>query len=396
MQTEEKYWTLVDCNNFYSPSGGGVRRYHLEKMEFFKNNPQVRYVFAMPAARRSTEKLGDNAFIEHIPGVKIPGNWGYRFSISPGYLNEVLQKYTPQAVEVGSPYIMPWLIRYIRSNMADSPRIFGFWHADYPVTYVRRGTASLGKYFSELAENAAWKYACASYNWMDGVLVSSRQVMERMNRRGITKTHWVPLGVDHQFFHPGKRNPELVERMKGGESERLSIFFPHRFCEEKGVRTLLDAYPELCERLPHKPSVYFAGTGPDLDRVKEAAERYEHIHYLGFIHSREEMAEWFASADIGLALSGWETFGLSIMESLASGQVLVGADSGAAQEHISAGECGLLTRPGDSAMLVEKLIQLSRMPLKKISENSRKYASNFSWETCFSRELEIYQGEKEW
>ncbi len=38
-----------------------------------------------------------------------------------------------------------------------------------------------------------------------------------------------------------------------------------------------------------------------------------HLHYLGYISDKKEMARFHASCGVGLALSGWETFGLSIL-----------------------------------------------------------------------------------
>ena len=36
MPSESRPFTVVDFNNFWSPSGGGVRRYHLQKMAFYE------------------------------------------------------------------------------------------------------------------------------------------------------------------------------------------------------------------------------------------------------------------------------------------------------------------------------------------------------------------------
>ena len=43
-------FTIVDFNNFWSPSGGGVRRYHLQKMAFYEHQKEGLSVFVMPSA----------------------------------------------------------------------------------------------------------------------------------------------------------------------------------------------------------------------------------------------------------------------------------------------------------------------------------------------------------
>ena len=73
-------FTIVDFNNFWSPSGGGVRRYHLQKMAFYENlssesEEQVLSVFVMPDSKTFTEKKSASLVIEHVEAFRFPGKW---------------------------------------------------------------------------------------------------------------------------------------------------------------------------------------------------------------------------------------------------------------------------------------------------------------------------------
>lgn len=387
-----KRFCVVDCNNFWSPSGGGVRRYHLEKLEYFTKRDDILYVFIMSDKERFTEVINETTIIEHIPATKMPGNWEYRFKFTNINVLSVLKKHNPDVIEVGSPYFMPWIIRFSISFLDKRPKVFGFWHADFPITYVQRFLIDKSKTLAKVGEGAAWALSRLAYNWMDGILVSSQFVMKRMQKHGLKKLNWVPLGVDCDFFRPDFKDENLIKELKAGEENRLTIFFPHRFSEEKGVLTLLKAYPLLCEKLKFEPAIIFAGTGPYLDEVKAASDKYKHIKYLGFISEREEMRRYYSSTEMGLALSGWETFGLSIMESLSCGQVLVGANMGAANEHIENSKCGKTIEPANVGQLVNSIVSIIKSgEMDLMRENARKYASKFSWSECFKKELEIYQ-----
>ena len=57
-------FTIVDFNNFWSPSGGGVRRYHLQKMSFYEKQGETLSVFVMPSQTTYTEKRSDGLIIE--------------------------------------------------------------------------------------------------------------------------------------------------------------------------------------------------------------------------------------------------------------------------------------------------------------------------------------------
>ncbi len=384
--------SVLDCNNFWSPSGGGVRRYHLQKLDYFRGRPDVHYVFLMPDDHRRSEVLDEHTHIEHVPAFKVPGNWEYRFVLSSKVLREVIEKHRPDVIEVGSPYIMPFMVRRALKGLSFRPKVVGFWHADFPVTYVARFFARFGKLPSRLFESLAWWYARRHYNRMQGIFVPSRFIMERMRAREMRNLLFVPLGVDAEGFGPSRKNLERVEEMKAGMPERLTIFFGHRFMEEKGLRTFLKAYPEICRRLGHAPAVVFAGTGPDLPLVEQAIREHEHMRYIGFVKTPEEMASWYASCEMGLALSGWETFGLSILEAMASGQVLVGANQGAAREHIEKSGAGLCIPVADAEALAEAVVRLYRSPDKQEkSRRAMEYAASLSWDACFGREVELYR-----
>jgi alpha-1,6-mannosyltransferase len=103
------------------------------------------------------------------------------------------------------------------------------------------------------------------------------------------------------------------------------------------------------------------------------------------------MARYYASADIGLALSGWETFGLSILESMACGNAQVAANSGAAAEHIRKSSAGLLLKRRSANELADKITQLLSELNPDLKQSARQYAEKYSWKACFERQLNLYR-----
>lgn len=390
-------FTIVDFNNFWSPSGGGVRRYHLQKMAFYENlssetTDQVLSVFVMPDSKTFTEKKSDSLVIEHVEAFRFPGKWEYRFLWNPSQIEPVLAKYKPQVIEVGSPYLLPTMVRRAAKKIVPEAVLLSFWHADFPITYVQRPVANkFGKALGNLSKNVAFWYARQEFKHFNGIQVSCNEVLRRLDRHKLPTSHWIPLGCDIQMFSPTKRDEALVQKLKDGNPDRLTIFFPHRFCEEKGIELLLGAYPILCEKLGCEPALVFAGTGPYLPQVQEAVEKYPHIQYAGFISSIDEMARHYASVDLGLALSGWETFGLSILESMACGNAQIGASTGAAAEHIRESGAGVVLKERTPQALADAIVELYHSDMAAMKQKARVYAEKFSWADCFKRQLELYK-----
>lgn len=385
---------ILDFNNFWSPSGGGVRRYHLERMKFYESREDALLVFAQNDSKTYTEKISDSLIIEHVNAFRFPGNWEYRFLWKQKDIRPLLRKYSPDIAEVGSPYILPRAVAKAAKRVSPRTLLTAFWHADFPVTYVRRFFEKWG--FPNLARHAqsiAFGYARSSFRDFAKIEVSAKEILDRIHENGFAKERleWIPLGVDLETFRPDARDESLVESLKAGRKDRLTIFFPHRFCDEKGLNLFLEAYPILCKKLPCEPAVLFAGTGPDLPKVQAAAQKFEHIRYEGFLKSEREMARHYASVDISLALSGWETFGLSILESLACGNALVAADTGAAAEHLQGSLAGVLLHKRTPQALADAIVEISQKNLAGLKQNALSYASRFSWQDCFDRQLKLYQ-----
>jgi alpha-1,6-mannosyltransferase len=384
--------TVLDCNNFWSPTGGGVRRYHLEKLKYFCDRSEVKHVFVMPDTSTYQEVLGQGVYIEHVRSIKEPGTDGYRYVLNRNALRRVVNQHTPDIIEVGSPLFLPWLIRSVIRRTKPRPALVGFWHDDFPRTHLGRPARKFPPRIRESAEGLGWWWMRRTFASFDAMFVASKRVGTNMRRHGLRTCYYTPLGVDIDRFDRVRRDPDIVGTVNAGADDRISIFFPHRLSDEKGLSTVIQAYPLLCEKLPHAPALVFAGTGPGLRRVQEMARRYEHVRYLGYLESADDLARWYASSDIAVALSAFETFGLSAAEAMASGLALVGSDEGGAAELIEDSGCGITVPYGNTEDFVSAVSTLaSEGRLKERGRLGRSHVSRFTWEGTFRNELACYR-----
>ena len=381
--------TVLDVNNFWSPTGGGVRRYELEKARVLGATPGVKFVLAVPDARTWTEARADGAVFEHVGGT-LPTT--YRRIVSPTVLREVVARHQPDVIECGSPIILPWLMDAVTRELDRPPAIVGFWHADFPRSYTGLGLRLVHPRLEPHGERLGWWWMRKALAEFDAIFVASRWVGDNLIRHGLDRVFYTPLGVDTEQFHPRRRDPELVDRFRAGNPKRAVLFFPHRLSVEKGVATLLAAYERLATRLDPVPALVFAGTGPDRRLVERAVATHEHVHFVGYLESRALLAKHFASADVCPCLSKFETFGLSTAEAMASGLAIVAADQGCARELVEDSGAGLTVPFDDPEALADAIVTLIREGrLRERGAAGRAHAEGLVWEQTFARELRFYR-----
>ena len=81
--------------------------------------------------------------------------------------------------------------------------------------------------------------------------------------------------------------------------------------------------------------------------------------YLGF---RDDVERVFAAADVVVCPSQFESYGLSVVEAMASGKPVVSTRRGGPSETIVHGETGYLVDPGDAETFARYVIELLRNP----------------------------------
>ena len=83
----------------------------------------------------------------------------------------------------------------------------------------------------------------------------------------------------------------------------------------------------------------------------------DHIRFVGR-QPQEELSQWYSQMDIVLMPSRSEGFGLTAIEAMAHGCVMVASDVGGLPEVVRDGICGLLHRTEDIADMAAKISTL--------------------------------------
>ncbi|MBW3660107.1 MAG: glycosyltransferase family 4 protein [Gemmatimonadetes bacterium] len=165
--------------------------------------------------------------------------------------------------------------------------------------------------------------------------------------------------------------------------------FVGRLSEEKGVRTLVEAWERLRGRIPLK----VVGDGPESPRVASAAERIDGIEWLGR-RPREEVLERMREARLLVFPSVWyEGLPFVIVEAFAAGLPVVASDLGGMSEIIRHGETGWLVPAGDPAALAKAVESAAADPeaLQRVRRAGRaEFDSKYTATINYERLMAIY------
>ena len=186
--------------------------------------------------------------------------------------------------------------------------------------------------------------------------MASLPLKRELTGKGFSHTVLWPRGVDTDLFRP---------RDKGFVSDpRPILLYVGRVAIEKNIESFL--YLDI------PGTKYVVGDGPQLKRLKSAFPR---VRFVG-AKVGEELAQYFAAADVFIFPSLTDTFGIVMLEALACGVPVAGYPVRGPIDIIKQGETGFYDKDLRRAVMRALDLEPSRC---------RTFAENNSWEKSAER-----------
>jgi len=223
---------------------------------------------------------------------------------------------------------------------------------------------------------------------LDGQIAVSEPARDFVSQYFDGPYNIIPNGIDVERFS------DDIEPLPWVNDDVPRILFVGRFNERrKGFAYLLRALPLVRQQFPSARLVV-VGTG-NPERFDHTIERagITGVDFVGFVPA-VELPRYYASCDVFCAPSiERESFGIVLLEAMASGKPVVASDIPGYASVMSNGREGLLVEPKDHQALALALVRVlaDRELRERLSAAGRVTADGYAWPRIAARVLEFYE-----
>lgn len=197
----------------------------------------------------------------------------------------------------------------------------------------------------------------------------------------------IPNGIDVDVYKPGHAP---IRHLR---DDNVNILFVGRLEKRKGLGDLLRAYRSMNARLPHTRLI-IVGDGPLRGKLESYISRHHlpNVILAGFVPDTVK-PRYYASADIFCApATGAESFGIVLLEALASGLPVVATEVPGYMSVLEPGRDSVTVPAKSWRELAASLVVLARDPdlRRRLGEYALEKARRYSWPAVASEVVEVY------
>jgi len=225
----------------------------------------------------------------------------------------------------------------------------------------------------------------------DMIIATSPQEQEHMRSLVSTKGNImvIPCGTNIGCF--GSVDRQAGRAKIGIDADTKLVMYAGRFDERKGIETLIRAVArEEVKRHENLKLMIVGGSTPgakdgiEKNRITEIVEELgiaDITEFTGRV-KHEELAYYYAAADVCVVPSHYEPFGLVAIEAMASRTPVIASNVGGLKFSVADCQTGLLVPPKDEVAFakgIDSILADDRWR-KELGENARtRVEDKFSW-----------------
>ena len=223
----------------------------------------------------------------------------------------------------------------------------------------------------------------STVNYCDGAIFVSRSLLKECGRHyKIRSKKIIPNGVDLKLFSyfPIKKK---------------NVLFVGRFSKEKGIELL----PEIISRVMSIKNATFTLVCPHgpldgelkkiMDTLIEQKKRFGgRIDMIEQALEQEELRNLYRTSQVYIQPSKYESFGLCLLEAMATGRPVISFNVGGVPEVIT--DSGFVVKNKKELILIIKRLLRNKKKATLVGIKANQNAKKFDWDLIAKRTIEYY------
>ncbi|MBE7123364.1 glycosyltransferase family 4 protein [Bacillus cereus] len=358
----------------FTPQVNGVAK-TLERLTLYFQKENIAYSVFAP------QHTAEDNFVINVNKMRsIPLTILYpecRFAFPTPRIKRELLAFKPDIIHIATPFNMGLCGLYYAKKL--NIPVVGSYHTDFD--------AYLRYYKIEFLSNMLWNYLRWFHSHMQKNFVPSPETLHQLKKKEFQQLYIWGRGVDCTLFHP-TYNKDLF-RKKYNITAKYILSYVGRLAPEKDVDTL-QTLIQTTNKERDDIHWLITGDGPLAKGLHENVSKIN-VTFTGYLQGKD-LAEVYASSDLMVFPSTTETFGNVVLESLACGTPVIGANSGGVKNIITDGKTGFLCEPKNADSFLSSIYELlnNEEMRKQMSQDAHSYAATESWDEISSDLLMHY------
>ena len=337
------------------------------------------------------EQIGD---VLYIPGIDLKRLYGFRLTnIFASKPIKVIKRFKPDVIHNQTDFTIGVLARRC-AKILRVPIVYTYHTAYEDYTYyVARGI------MDRFAKRIVRNYSRDLADRMTEFITPSEKTKEYMRLVGSDiYVNVIPTGIDFSIFKADKIDQKRMAKFKAEHNIKPTtkvFLLLGRIAKEKSMDVSLKGFAAYHKKHPEVDAkVLVVGNGPFKEELELIAEELGISSYVDFIGevSGLEVPFYYHAADIYTSASITETQGLTFMEAMAAGRIVLARfDSNLTGTIINVKTGFFFTDDNSFVSQVEKIFALSKEQKENIIQEAYRQADIYSLDKFYENIVRVYK-----
>ena len=317
-------------------------------------------VFTLAKQKFVSEKISDNVWIYPTNSLS---RFLYPFSARALFKKE-LSEFAPDVITTQDPFetgLAGWLI-----NRKVHTKLHVQIHTDFLSSYFTHNS------FLNIVRVRIARWLLPKADAVRAVSLRVKQSLSAIDPKLPERTVVLPIYSDLSAF---KNISKTVDLHKKYPQFSHIILMASRFTPEKNIGLALSVLRDVIVRFQNV-GLIIVGEGPEKRYLQGLVLRYHLDRNVVFEPWQQQLAAYYASADIFFTTSLYEGYGLTLLEAAVSGCPIVSSDVGIASTVIEGGKNGFISTKIDKNNFVTLLLSILEKPelYASLKDHAKQYA----------------------